>query len=287
MGNETPLEVLQAATAALATGQRAALLMVVHAAGSTPRHGGAKMLVRADGSLVGTIGGGTLEERAVVDALAAMQTGRFVLKRYEFSGRHEESVGLCGGMVDVAIDVLLPPMQLIVIGAGHIAQPLVAMAGMSGVDVIVVDDRSAWANRERFPAARDIHIVPYDRQTETLGQMPIRVTPETAIVLATWGWDEPALRQVIASPAFYIGLVASRRKLKLIFDILAERGIDAALIERVHAPAGLDLGAETPAEIAVSILAEILQVRAAATGQSLTTLRKAHPRRPPPTPPSP
>jgi xanthine dehydrogenase accessory factor len=282
MANETVLEVLQAAVSALQAGQRAALLTVVRSVGSTPRHSGAKMLLRQDGTVVGTIGGGTLEERAIRDAQDVLKTGRSTLKSYEFGGKTDESVGLCGGSVDVSIEALVPPTRLVIIGAGHIAQPLAAMAGMVGMDVIVVDDRPEWASPERFPKAKAVHIVAYDRASETLAPLPVDITPSTAVVLATWGWDEPALRQVITTPAFYIGLVASRRKLKLIFDSLSKGGIDPALIARVHSPAGLDLGAENPGEIALSIMAEILAVRNAASGQPLSTLRRAASPYPPP-----
>jgi len=283
MANETVLEVLQAAVAALEAGQRAALLTVVRSIGSTPRHSGAKMLLRADRSLVGTIGGGTLEERAVADAQQALTAGRSVLASYEFSATGEDSVGLCGGSVEVAIDVLLPASRLVIIGAGHIAQALASMAATSGMQVEVVDDRPEWASAERFPSARR-HIVAYNRASETLAPLPIEITPSTALVLATWGWDEPALRQVLDSPAFYIGLVASRRKLKLISDRLSAGGVAHEQIALIRAPAGLDLGVETPGEIAVSILAEILLVRNHASGQPMKSLRRgAAPHAPPTT----
>lgn len=274
MPNETIKEVLAAAVAALDAGQRAAMLTLVHSQGSTPRHSGAKMLLRADGSVVGTIGGGTLEERALLDARQAIGEGRSRLLHYEFSGRAEGSVGLCGGAVEVSIEILEPSLRLLIIGAGHIAQPLAAIAGLCGLAVIVVDDRPEWANRERFPTAKEIHIVAYERETETLAPLPVTITPSTAVLLATWGWDEPALAQVLDTPAFYLGLVASRRKLKLIIEALAGRGIDPALMERVHAPAGLDVGGETPGEIAVSIMAEILMVRHGGTGQAIRDVRR-------------
>jgi xanthine dehydrogenase accessory factor len=282
MANESILEVLQAAVGALEAGQRAALLTVVRSTGSTPRHSGAKMLLRADGSLIGTIGGGTLEERAIADAQQALTTGRSALTSYEFSAAGDDSVGLCGGQVEVAIDVLMPASRLIIIGAGHIAQALASMATTAGMQVEVVDDRPEWASAERFPSAV-CRIVSYDRATETLAPLPIEITPSTALVLATWGWDEPALRQVLSSSAFYIGLVASRRKLKLIGDRLRASGVAQERIALIHAPAGLDLGGETPGEIAVSILAEIMLARNHASGQPLASLRRSAAPRPAPT----
>jgi xanthine dehydrogenase accessory factor len=274
MPNETALEVLQAAVRTLEAGQRAALLTVVHVAGSTPRRAGAKMLVLEDGTSIGTIGGGTMEERAVLDARQELKAGGAALRRYDISGQANDSLGLCGGSMDVAIDVLIPAPRLVVIGAGHIAQPLAAMASMIGMDVIIIDDRPEWATPARFPTAREIHVVAYDRASETLQPLPVQITASTAVVLATWGWDGPALRQLLPTPAFYIGLVASRRKLRLLADQMNQAGIDPQAMERVHAPVGLDLGGDTPGQIALSIIAEIQLIRAGATGQPLTSLRQ-------------
>jgi xanthine dehydrogenase accessory factor len=273
MANETVLDVLNAAVSALQAGQRAALLTIVRSHGSTPRHSGAKMLLRQDGTQIGTIGGGTLEEAAVRDAHVALKQGRSAFNTYELSGRTADSVGLCGGAVEVSIEVLMPAAQLVIIGAGHIAQPLAAMAGMIGMDVNVIDDRADWATRARFPQAKELHVVSYDRATETLAALPVQITPSTAIVVATWGWDEPALRQVLASPAFYIGLIGSKRKLAFMAEILQQHGADMDLFTRVHAPIGLDLGGETPGEIALSIIAEIQLVRHGASGQPIHALR--------------
>ncbi len=273
MADHSVLDVLQAAVSALESGQRAALLTIVRSHGSTPRHSGAKMLLREDGAQTGTIGGGTLEESALRDAQQALIQGQSRLTTYELSGKTEQSVGLCGGAVELSIEVLMPAAQLVIIGAGHIAQPLAAMAGMTGMDVIIVDDRPDWATHERFPRAKQIHVVSYDRTSETLAPLPLEITSSTAVVVATWGWDEPALRQVLATPAFYIGLIGSKRKLALLADSLQAHGVDLDLFKRVHAPIGLDLGGETPGEIALSIMAEIQLVRHGGSGQHLHSLR--------------
>jgi len=269
MTDHSALSVLQAAVAALQAGQRAALLTVVRTAGSAPRHSGAKMLVRADGSVVGTIGGGTVEERAVTDALQALENGASALKTYNISGQGVDNLGLCGGACDVSIEVLTPAPRLVIVGAGHIGQALATLAHVTGMAVYVVDDRPQWASAERFPTASSLHVVAYDRQTETLAPLPVEINASTAVVLATWGWDEPALRQVLPSPAFYIGLVGSRRKLKLVAERLAAAGFDRQQIERIHAPAGLDLGGETPGEIALAIMAEIQMIRNHASARPL------------------
>jgi xanthine dehydrogenase accessory factor len=271
------LDVLSAAVAALERGETAALLTIVQAAGSTPRRAGAKMLVRADGGCVGTIGGGTMEERAIADAHQALRNGASLLAHYDIAGDAPESLGMCGGSAEVAIDILKPSPRLLIIGAGHIAQSLAAMAALVGMDVFVVDDRPEWASAERFPGARCIHVVAYDRPTETLAPLPVPITPATYVVVATWGWDEPALRQVISTPAPYIGLVGSRRKLALIRTHLAESGIPAAEIERICSPVGLDLGGDTPGEIALAILAEIQMTRTGATGHALSAMPRRVP----------
>ena len=275
MANDSVIDVLQGAVSAANAGQRAALLTVVRASGSTPRRAGAKMLLREDGTCLGTIGGGTLEERAVLDARQALQEGTTLLAHYDISGQDEASLGLCGGVVDVSIEVLLPPPRLVIIGAGHIAQPLASMASMVGMHVIIIDDRPDWASAERFPTAKEIHVIAYDRATEALAPLPVEITSATAVVLATWGWDEPALLLVLPTPAFYIGLVASRRKLNLISKRLAAQGLDSQMMDRVHAPAGLDLGGDTPGDIALTIMAEIQRTRHATSGDSLRSLRKA------------
>ncbi len=275
MANETILAVLQAAVSALEAGQRAALLTIVHAVGSTPRRAGAKMLVRADGACVGTIGGGAFEERALLDAQQALSGGGPAVKHYDVSGEPDDTLGLCGGVIDVSIEILVPDPRLVIIGAGHIGQALATLAGLTGMDVVIIDDRPQWATPERFPAARQIHVVAYERSSETLAPLPQEITPSTAVVVATWGWDEPALRQILATPAFYIGLVGSRRKRALIAGKLTQHGVDEHAIVRVRAPAGLDLGGDSPGEIALSIMAEIQLARSGRTGQPLSSLRKA------------
>jgi xanthine dehydrogenase accessory factor len=172
------------------------------------------------------------------------------------------------------VDVIQPRPELLVIGAGHIGLALATIGRIVGMRVVVIDDRPEWA--ERFPDADEVVIVPYDPETETLQPIPVAITPSTHIVVATWGWDEPALAQVATSPAPYIGLVASRRKAKIIFDGLLERGVPEEVLANVRVPAGLDLRAETPPEIALSIMAEILLLQRDATGLPLMEI-KGHP----------
>lgn len=269
MANDSVLAVLQAAAASLQAGEAAALLTIVRASGSTPRRAGAKLLLRSDGSIVGTIGGGAMEEAALADARAALASGQPMLGHYD-AGSDAASLGLCGGNIEVSIEVLQPAPRLLIIGAGHIARPLATMATLAGMDVTVVDDRPDWATPARFPSAVALHTIAYDRATETLAPLPVAITPATAVVVATWGWDEPALRQVLPSPAYYVGLVGSRRKRALLSEKLLAHGVTPQQLARLRSPIGLDLGGETPGEIALAILAEIQLARSGHSGRSLS-----------------
>jgi xanthine dehydrogenase accessory factor len=257
-------DVMRAAMRALESGEPVALATVVRSRGSTPRHAGARMIVFGDGRCVGTVGGATLEQRVIEDSLAALKDGQSRLNNYVFSTRDEDrssSVGLCGGSVDVYIEKLNLDPTLMIIGAGHIALPLSRLARELEMRVCIVDDRSDYASKDRFPDAAQIHVVSYDEKTETLAPIPVTITPSTYVVVATWGWDAPALEQVLKQNPAYVGLVASKTKWRAISEMLKSRGISDEAISRVHAPVGLDLGAETPAEVALAIIAEILKIR--------------------------
>lgn len=265
-------EVMHAAMRALENGEPVALATVVKSRGSTPRHAGARMIVYRDGRCVGTVGGATLEQKVIEDSLAVLSDGQSRLNNYVFSMREEDrsnSVGLCGGSVEVYIEKLNPDPALMIIGAGHIALPLARMAHELEMRVIVVDDRADYANKDRFPYAAEVHVVGYDSKTESLAPIPVAITSSTFVVVATWGWDAPALEQVLKQNPAYVGLVASKTKWRAISEMLKGRGISEEAISRVHAPVGLDLSAETPAEVALAIIAEILKVRKHATGKEL------------------
>jgi xanthine dehydrogenase accessory factor len=255
------VEVSEEALAALQRGESVALATVVRVRGSAPRHAGARMLVWPDGRIVGTVGGATLEQRVIEHAQEALRKRRSRYETYALTPQGDmESLGLCGGEVEVHIEVLEPTATLYVIGAGHVALPLAEMAHHLGMRVVIVDDRPEFATQERFPHADRVGVVNYDPEREELGQLPIPLDPSCHVVVATWGWDEPALAQVLAAdpPPAYVGLVASRTKVRVIRHRLEEQGFAPETLDRIWAPIGLDLGAETPGEIALSILAEIL-----------------------------
>jgi xanthine dehydrogenase accessory factor len=241
---------------AIAQGQRAALATVVHVEGSTPRDVGSKMVIYEDGRIAGTIGGGEMEALVIETAAEAIAQGTPRMVHYDLRDLEVGDPGICGGAIDVFVDVTVPQPTLLLAGAGHVAMPVAEIGHMCGFRVAVVDDRADMASEERFPHA-DERIV--GDIVEALTAYPI--TPNTYVVIVTRGHalDEDALRAVIDSDATYVGMIGSRRKVRVILDHLREDGIDEALIERVHSPIGLDIGSETPAEIAVSILAELIR----------------------------
>ncbi len=159
------------------------------------------------------------------------------------------------------------------IGAGHVAQPLAQMGTLLDMRIVVVDDRAEWANRERFPTANEVLVVDYEPATEILAPLPVAMTPSTYVVVTTWGYDLPALEQALAQQPAYIGLVASPTKARELFKRLLAKGASAEALRRVSAPVGLDIGAESPAEVAFSILAEVLAMRRGRSGRFLREVR--------------
>jgi len=270
-------DVMRAALHAVERGERVALATVVRVRGSAPRHAGARMLVWPDGRTVGTVGGASLEQKVIDDARRALVARHGRVESYPLTtGGEPESLGLCGGVVDVHIEVLETPATLVLLGAGHVARPLARMAHEVGMRLVVIDDRPEFASPEAFPEAEHVALVGYDSATERLDPLPTEhFGSESYVVVATWGWDEPALAQVLTMepPAAYVGLVASPTKHRVIRERLAARGVPAEALARLRSPIGLDLGAETPAEIALSIVAEILAVRRNATGRPLSAER--------------
>ena len=240
-------------------GERAALATIIARRGSTPRRDAAKMLVYDDGRTSGSIGGGCTEAEVCNAARSVIQTGRPSLLSFDLTDDDAEESGLlCGGTMEVYVEPVLPDPTLFVFGAGHIGQCVAEAARNVGFRVAVIDDRVKYANRERFPLAEALYAGPWE---EILPQLPVK--DSSYLVIATRGhnYDLQCLRYAVSSPAKYIGLLGSKRKTKLLFSTLEKEGIDQALFERVYAPIGLEIGSETPEEIAVSIVAELIAVR--------------------------
>jgi xanthine dehydrogenase accessory factor len=252
-------EVFAAVVDALDRGEPAALVTIVATHGSTPQRVGAKMLVFGDGRTIGTIGGGCYENDAFWKAREAITARQPQLVRYELSDDFAQETGLiCGGQMDVYIEPIEPSPELYVIGAGHVGTCLAQLAQEVGFHVHVIDDREKFANRERFPAATEVVT---EDITGWLGRTSL--TSHAYVVIVTRGHtnDLEALRALAPRELRYLGLIGSRAKVARIYDALRTEGIAAEHLNRVHAPIGLDIGAVTPQEIAVSILAELIAVK--------------------------
>jgi xanthine dehydrogenase accessory factor len=240
-------------------GRRGAVATIVNVRGSIPSFKTAKMLVRDDGSIVGTIGGGCVEADVWQAAREVMESERPRTLSFDLNNDPKYDTGLvCGGTLEIFVEPILPPAELYIFGAGHVATSLYKVARMAGFDITVVDDRDAYANRERFPEAQQVIAEDFDKATT-------RLTPSESshIVIVTRGHrdDMRVLRWAIQTPARYVGMIGSKRKTIAIFKELQKEGIPAHLFDRVHAPVGLDIGAITPEEIAVSITAELIAKR--------------------------
>jgi xanthine dehydrogenase accessory factor len=240
-------------------GERAALATIIARRGSTPRRDAAKMLIYDDGRTSGTIGGGCTEAEVCNAARSVIRTGKPNLLSFDLTDDDAEESGLiCGGTMEVYVEPVLPDPILFVFGAGHIGRCVAEAARNVGFRIAVIDDRVKYANAERFPMAESLYSGPWE---ETLPRLPI--SDSSYLVIATRGhnYDLQCLRYAIGTPARYVGLLGSRRKTGLLLSALEKEGIDPALFERVYAPIGLEIGSETPEEIAVSIVAELIAVR--------------------------
>jgi xanthine dehydrogenase accessory factor len=252
-------EVFAAVADALERGEAAALVTIVATRGSTPQRVGAKMLVYADGRIVGTIGGGCYENDAFWKAREAITNRRPQLLHYELADDFAQETGLiCGGQMDVYVEPIEPAPELYIIGAGHVGFHLARLAHEVGFRVTVVDDREKFANAERFPTAEEIVV-----DNIPAWVAGVRLPPHAYVVIVTRGHtnDLEALRALAPHELRYLGLIGSRAKVARIFDALKTDHMTGEQLQRVHAPIGLDIGAVTPQEIAVSILAELIAVK--------------------------
>jgi xanthine dehydrogenase accessory factor len=251
------IDVFEEALKTLRTGESVALATIVRSHGSTPRAIGAKMLVYPDGRIVGSIGGGAMENQVIEEAKSAIKNGMGKMVQFKLKEVELGHLGICGGENDIFIDVIAGTKQLLIVGAGHLGQKISKLGAFLGMDVAVFDDRSEYANTERFPDAGGIFVGDVE---EELAKYPI--TPWCHVVIVTRGHEQDgvALSTVIRSNARYIGMIGSRTKKARIYAELLEKGIEQELLDQVHAPIGLNIGAETPEEIAVAIMAEIISI---------------------------
>lgn len=240
-------------------GRTCALASIINTVGSIPASAMAKMLVREDGSIVGTIGGGAAELEVIEVAREVIAREKPQTVSFNLSKRPGIDAGMvCGGSLDIFVEPIVPSPTLYLFGAGHTGLATYRIARSAGFDVVVIDEREAFANRERYPDAKDIVVADLDRAMAQL-------TPTTAayIVSLTPGHlsDMRVLRWAIGTPARYVGMMGSRRKVTGIFQELQKEGVSPERLADVHAPIGLDIGADTPEEIAVSVVAELIACR--------------------------
>ena len=242
------------------TGEDAAVATVIMVSGSTPREEGAKMLVYKDGRTLGTVGGGNIEKTVTREALEVINTGQPKKLEYKLNPKGELGM-ICGGDTEVFIEPVTAAPRLFIFGAGHIGVPLSKMAAMTDYKVVVIDDREEYATNERFPDAAEIIVSDFKTSFEK-----IKVSPGSFIVIVTHGHkgDETVLEGALRTPAKYIGMIGSRTKNQAVYAHLLAKGFTQADLERVHAPIGLNIHAQTPEEIAVAILGQIIETHRAA-----------------------
>lgn len=270
-------DVLEATLRAERDGEPAALVTVVATEGSTPQKAGAKMLVYADGTIVGTIGGGCVEAEMVTRARHAIGSRRTQLAGYDLTAEQAGEDGLvCGGRMQVFIEPIEGTPTLCVFGAGHVAQPLARMAKAVGFRVEVADDRVKFANRELFP---DADLVVVDGFPEAAARMSLGRNSYAVVVTRGHKGDADALQAVLGKGLRFVGLLGSKPKAVHVFAQLEERGVPLADLAEVHVPIGIDIGAVSPEEIAVSILAEMIAVRRGVAPENVRPMKMEMPGR--------
>jgi xanthine dehydrogenase accessory factor len=244
-------------------GQKCALATIVEVRGSIPSYESAKLLVREDGSIVGTIGGGCVEAEVWNAAREVMQTEQ--PRRLTFNLGQDAAYDnglICGGQLDVFVEPVLPIPHAFIFGGGHISKSLSKVVTLAGFASVVVDNRESFANRERFPEAEAVHAGEYE---EVFPQLAINDTSYVIIVTRGHRDDMRVLTLALATPARYLAMIGSKRKVLNVIREMEKEGVDRAAFERIYAPMGLDIGAISPEEIAISVTAEMIAVRRGAT----------------------
>ena len=239
-------------------GRRAALATIVHTNGSIPSYESSRMLVRDDGTIAGTVGGGCVEAEVWAAAKEVIQSEE--PRKMIFNLNHEAAYDaglICGGTLEIFVEPILPQPMLYLFGGGHVSTAVARVASQAGFAIGIVDDRETFANAERFPMASEIHTTYEDAFVK------IQPNASTYLVIVTRGHkdDMRVLEWAINTPARYIGMIGSKRKVISVYRALEKEGHTLEKFERVHAPVGLEIGALSPEEIAVSIVAELIAVR--------------------------
>jgi xanthine dehydrogenase accessory factor len=234
------------------------LATVVSTEGSTAVRVGTKMLIDVDGAVWGSLGAPDLDRAVAEHAQQALSERKSRVLSYPVPG---------SGQVEVFHDVLVPQPQMLIVGAGHIAVPLARFAKIVGFEVVVLDDRDKYANQERFPEADRVIAADFGA---TLKDFPITVATYVVIITRAHTYDEESLRIILDKPWAYLGVIGSRRRVQTVMRTLAAEGYDRDRLAEIRAPIGLDIGSETPEEIALSIIGEVVAARRGGTGQPLS-----------------
>jgi xanthine dehydrogenase accessory factor len=240
-------------------GQKCALATIVQVNGSIPSYQSAKLLVRDDGSILGTVGGGCVEAEVWSAAREVMESGK--PRRLDFTLGEEAAYDnglICGGQLEVYVEPVLPKPRAFIFGAGHVSRSLSEIATTAGFGTVIIDDRDTFANRERFPEAEEVHAGEYESVFPLL-----EVNDSSYLIIVTRGHrdDMRVLKWAVGTRARYIAMIGSRRKVIGVIAELEKEGLPREAFEKIFSPMGLEIGAETPEEIAVSVVAEMIAVR--------------------------
>lgn len=250
-------------------GQPGVLCTIISGRGSTPRHAGSKMLVYPDGKINGTIGGGELEHRVVTEALEALNQGKPRIVEYSMVDPVRGDPGVCGGQLEIFVEPIMPKLRLVIFGGGHVGKEVAHLGRWLGFYIAVCDERRDLCNPETIPDADAFH---YDYMDDF--EKKIEITPWTYVVMTTRNVDVDlqVLPHLLEKKSAYIGLIGSRRRWATTKGKLLEFGIPQEKIDFIRSPIGLRLNAETPREIAVSIMAEIIMLQKHGDGKPLKNL---------------
>jgi xanthine dehydrogenase accessory factor len=240
------------------TGETAAFAVVIRTEGSSPRRVGAKMIIMNDGTTAGTLGGGDLEKKVIEEAMNVIKQGRPKIASFTLDIEEGKLDMMCGGKLDIYIEPILPEAKLIIFGAGHISRSIAPLMRGAGFQVSVVEDSPDLLQKDKFPETQDLILTDMEQFARDLPP-----DSQTYIVLLSRGFsrDKAILSQLIQKDFKYIGMIGSQRKIRTMEEELEKQGVPREAFSKLHAPVGLDIGAETPEEIAISIAAEIIAAK--------------------------
>jgi xanthine dehydrogenase accessory factor len=242
-------------------GQKCALATIVQVNGSIPSYESAKLLVREDGSMMGTIGGGCVEAEVWTAAREVIDSEKPRHLTFSLGQDAAYDNGLiCGGQLNIFVEPVVPQPRAYIFGGGHVSKSLSRVANLAGFATVIVDDREAFANKERFPEAEETYAEEYE---EVFPKLPVTSTSYIIIVTRGHRDDMRVLRWAVTTPAKYIAMIGSKRKTISVVHELEKEGFARELFEKIFAPMGLEIGAESPEEIAISVVAEMIAVRRA------------------------